>query len=153
MLSPLKQKIVDAVPEILELKFGCVVAVSTPEFRNIIVDKINQDIKHTKEMSQRENAPDYTANTYFITRGFLQTKKERILGKKNIGNVFILEEILGRPIRLSNIILTFKIKNEKKKYVPIVEEYGEILKQWNLAKDNLDDQSPECIAFLEKILL
>ena len=63
--------------------------------------------------------------------------------------------IIGRPIRLADMLLAFKSEN----ILAQVDTKGQINFQpfkgdtsWNLLKDNLQDQSPETIDFIYSLL-
>lgn len=70
-------------------------------------------------------------------------------------------KILGRPIRLGDVLLAIRKKRDKDFNLHISREYvhfeglpGEIIskKIWNLKDDNLDNQSEETKQFLIKLL-
>ena len=62
-------------------------------------------------------------------------------------------EILGRPIRLADVVLVYSDVEEQKDedvidLVLSISRHG-----WNLRKDSLEDQSEETVAFLAGLLL
>ncbi len=79
-------------------------------------------------------------------------------------NVDDIKKILGRPIRLADVLLA--IQERKLEYAFMVDQEGgfvtalagqnpklfSVLKGWNLLADDLKSQSPETIAFLASIL-
>lgn len=122
-LQLIREKCIEANPEIVELKFGCVVKYSS---------KINMTCFH------------YGVDTSEYGNG-------------NVGWYFIKEDggryfdsmpnfpIIGRPIRLSDVLLAMKAKI----YHSFVDMDGII---WNLKQDDLTLQSPECIEFIYSLL-
>lgn len=66
--------------------------------------------------------------------------------------------ILGRPIRLSDVLTTLRGKNIEwgtfSKIIVVLCCGGNRAagKPWNLRKDSLDDQSPETLQFIHSIL-
>lgn len=63
-----------------------------------------------------------------------------------------------RPITLADVLRAIKDKymkgtlQKEGEFKNGTEWFGEIAWDWNLAKDNLDDQSPETIDFLTSVL-
>lgn len=91
-------------PDLKEKTVGCRLLVSHPEYRNIVVDTITQDIKHTVEMARQSKMPDYLGDCYFVTRGYASDRAEKLLGRRDLGNVFIIEEVIGHPIQLHHVM-------------------------------------------------
>lgn len=100
----LKERIYKHCPELKELTMGCRVLISHPEYRNLIVDTINQEIKHTVEMARQSKMPDYFGDCYFVTRGYASSRPEKLLGRRGLENIFIIEVILGHPIHLEHVL-------------------------------------------------
>ena len=166
----LKDIICETNSDIRELKFGCEIVVSHPEFRNLIKDTINSNIKHTMEMARMEKMQDYFGDTYFITNGFATNKKERLLGRKNSENIFIIESILGRPIRLADVLLALgkneginifcdgkgqlvKIRGSNVRGWKMTDIWATAIVPWNLKDNNLDNQSDPTKKFLIDLLV
>jgi len=135
----LKQKIIEAVPEILELKFGCEVQNEKTKVIGQIVDYIDgQWIMYHRGSGK---AP----NLYYFNNDDKNNK------------------IIGRHIRLEDILLAIQ-KQEKdnknkwtnKSQIGLLEESIKLLFtdkiKWDLTKD-LDNQSDETKQFLQDILL
>jgi hypothetical protein len=132
----LKQVIQAANPEIMELKFGCEIISGKQIFQVIDVDKANND--------------------------YLLFHSE--LGIHN--SSMVINQILGRPIRLADVLLAvdekFGLENPylvgfEGMIYKIAEGETELtnlkhLAQWNLKDDNLDHQSDECKEFLNDLL-
>lgn len=135
--SELKNKIVEAVPEIMELKFGCE-AVFIPDnggaSANAIIAWIQDD--------------------NFVTDNVLVDSGE-----------YTLHKIIGRPIRLADVLRALQEAPYEKDY-PFIElnptYYGKDEMRisykrdgaclWDLSKDSLDDQSDETKQFLYDLL-
>lgn len=159
-LEAVKQKIIEAVPEIMELKFGCEVLITTVEGYGNERDVINQSRKVTAEQSHFENLPKYLIGSHYIERGYLQTDFSRIAGRRGINGVFRLLEILGRPIQLADVLVAIEKAGKGNTYTLTLYMGGLAnfirtidLKSfdWNLSKP-LSDQSPELIDFLFDVL-
>jgi hypothetical protein len=130
-----KEKIIEAVPEIMELKFGC---------------KIETNKKYSKEFYLGK----FSERSYIFCGSngeFCETYPE---SKNNI-------KILGRPIQLADILIAI---NQKKPRVFIqLDQDGVIYKgeyecmdtvlaRWDLSKD-FDNQSDETKTFIYNILI
>lgn len=135
----IKEKCIEANPEIMELKFGCYINPSVDSVWYVLHELVGGYV-NAIEIVQDEEHLVYGAKT-------------RIFPK----------EILGRPIRLADILIAIeKVKLGDVYYS--IRTGGEIIKGnietsyeeevsfWNLRTDNLDQQSPECIEFLENLL-
>ncbi len=143
-LQPLKEIIWKAVPEILELKFGC--ELKYPGYERATL--CGQQINFWKVYCKRKN--EVCFNT--VTPGQLQFSE--------------VIQILGRPIRLADVLMVVeKSKPTQLWYVKAdgtfcSARYDELnnkgLKrhaEWNLLDDNLDNQSDECKQFLIDLLV
>jgi len=131
MKEELKKVIQEAVPEIMELKFGCVVyfmGMPTTYLNSLYVWAAKRPIEVCAE-------------------------EEDI-------------EILGRPIRLADVLLAMQdIWRTRYNSSEVSDKWKELAKakegellyaivfQWNLKDDNLDHQSEETIEFLHKLLV
>lgn len=126
-LSELKKVIQKAVPEIMELKLGCEVEIGT------ITSVFESEGKYGYALIPYSTRWDgmngeATAKRY---------SKER-LGK-----------ILGRPIRLSDVLVAIMGKPEKPQMAGF---WADVIINWKLSDDNLDHQSEACINFLHNLL-
>lgn len=132
-----RQKCIEANPEILEVKFGCEVIVRNGEVRvstKYIVIEANPVIFGTVE----------TKMLYCVAGVFRLDMS--------------VEEIIGRPIRLADVLKTFdgltifgalpigpQVEN-------ILHLYGQVAGYWKLTNDDLRFQSEEAISFIYDIL-
>jgi len=127
MLEKLRKKIIEAVPEIVELKFGCEVKMGTKQVFIVVGMMPNGDPITVK----KEGAYDSTKQGADV---------EKIDGKI---------EIIGRHIRLADVLyatLSLVVDGKGRK------RRTDIVEMWNLKDDNLDHQSPETILFLDNLL-
>lgn len=72
-------------------------------------------------------------------------------------------KILGRPIRLADVLLAMDAKSntpeglhfpeENQVQTPALYIIGDVINRWNLKDDNLDNQSQECKDFLINLLV
>lgn len=130
--NKLKQIIQEANPEIMELKFGCEIMIS-------------EDKKDTEYimLSGAFCCLKYYVSKIIDIRGMI----------KNI-------TILGRPIRLADVLLTLGEKYGMDGTGMLLErQYGTSaydcagMRTWNLKDDNLDNQTKETKEFLIKLLV
>src|SRR3990167_3695415 len=135
-LPSVRAKIIELVPEIMELKFGCEVLIGG-------FTKPHSQVKIV-EFLQSELLFDYIENGHHW-----RTDKNDI------------REILGSPIGIREVLLA--IQNHGNKTVDSMElqlSYGTLhlktknggFAKWNLEKDNLNEQSSETIELLATIL-
>ncbi len=115
--------------EIVELKFGCLVK--------------------TKESPR----PQLVAYKYPLSPDGSQTVRTEY----NESIVVTQDEIIGRDIRIADVLLATGWKfNINYCDVDIMGSEGvclyDLLSEWNLLKDSLEDQSEECISFLHGLL-
>ena len=129
----IREACIKANPEIVELKFGC-------------------EVKKDGEV--------YTVTIVKDTGTFKNTLEDYLLCVSKSGQAAALEkwvriEIIGRPIRLPDILLVIPEKFGwavmGKKYC-FFSENGTPICDWNLKDDNLEHQSPETIKFINDIL-
>ena len=136
-IQKLKKVIQEANPEIMELKFGC-------------------------EVIRRKSDKEKQC---FISDYYEDRNGKRITLRGEGGNVYEIMEIvfkrdfkiLGRPIRLADVLLALK-KLEPNHFQEAIRDLiigkdikGKIV-YWNLKKD-FDNQSDECKEFLIKLLV
>jgi hypothetical protein len=135
-LEFIRQKCIEASPEIVELKFGCQVQWQGTKF------VFNGDIS--------------TDNTDY-----------HLAGKRQIGvvgrNDYLSEkdcEIVGRPIRLADVLLAMDkfassaihVDNHGCFFFASAHDVLAPTKAWNLRNDDLNEQSEETINFLADLL-
>lgn len=129
-LAFIRAKCIEANPEIVELKFGCLVRCmdyvgmeDTRRYAGVIWDREN-DCYVQKVIDSKEQ---------LFTMDFRH-------------------EIIGRPIRLADIILL--LCNGKQEEIEFIEDYHltELLQRWNLRKDDLNEQDEAAISFLYDVL-
>lgn len=140
-LEAVRQKCLEVNPEIVELEFGCHVktapmGIGAPENEYCIFTIVGQDING----------------------------KYRLLERRNHISKSSFQEIIGRPIRLTDVLLAI---NGGKKYYAVTDDgkiaflapakdsnarYIVIESKWNLHKDSLDEQSEATIDFLYELL-
>jgi len=155
-LEKLKEKIIEAVPEIMELKFGCEVEIK----RNYIGKdwKIKNIISSDKKIPprinrklNRDNIGYYNITSYWTTiNGNYMCINEKIYEEKII-------KILGRPIILEDVLITIqKIKSDMELKIKFYEDGIGICNKdeiclWQPNKP-LSEQSDETINFLYKLI-
>lgn len=153
-LEAIRQKIVEANPEIMELKFGCWLWMNATNLAQPLMKLcyINNPIEY----------PDGNAGCRFIdekgnVKFFHDMHEWDITGDEPEYDV----EIIGRPICLADVLLAAsKVKlfvasnGGLCQWTEDENRYGEMraFALWNLRKDSLDAQSEECISFLHSLL-
>jgi hypothetical protein len=123
----IRAKVIEAVPEIVELKFGC--GLSDGQDVKIVI----RDWKSHWECDDR--------TTFNGTALMHYDSGNRVL---LAGRTYF---ILGRPIRLADILVAIeKIPMDKEDAFDIPYRW------WNLHNDSLDSQSDDCLKFLAEVL-
>lgn len=165
-LELIRRKCIEANPEIEELKFGCGLYVETLGGYGGH-DIINQHRRVTAEQCRTEGLPPYLVGAYFGERGYIQPDFRMIAGLRDatVPNVFRVVEVIDRPLRLADVLLaaltkwrnTPDLKEEPRMWLEFVAALcngsSEFVPQaWNLRKDDLAEQSDECLAFLANLL-
>lgn len=142
-MTPLHQKIIEFVPEIKELKFGCRFSFIDGSRSCVVLDITH---KHLDFM------------VYLPGIGW---KIDR-LARKDVDGYM---KILGRPITLADVLRAIHLTAPANKTLVTLESDGQFIikryddngktveggPRWNLSTD-LDGQSEECKAFLSKVL-
>ena len=129
-IDKLKKVIQKANPEIMELKFGCRISFKN---ENGIYD----------EGTMLSSA--FCCQNYFV---------QKVVDIRNLEI-----KIFGRPIRLADVLLALSTIGDGYFYgitdggVFFHEDGGLLNGIWNLADNNLDNQSDECKEFLIKLLV
>jgi len=129
-LEELKNKIQEANPEIMELKFGCEVE-GFNSIRGIIV-RINLYVNES--------------NTYSIF-----WEDDTLTMQSSIG----ITKILGRPIRLADVLLAILGPFDKPRLSAGwqgLEAFMTPYIHWNLRDDNLNNQSPQTQEFIFNLI-
>lgn len=126
-LEKVRAAIIEAVPEIMELKFGCRFKFNGGP-NGVLLN--NRECKHSQ---------------FLVHWPLLQPKFDRLDWRD------MDIEILGRPITLADVLRAIGIHGKEGVYPPELLAVGHPAR-WNLAKDNLDDQSPEVCDFLTSVL-
>jgi len=132
-MTNLTEKIIEAVPEIMELKFGCEVIVET-----------------SKAGLQQTVITGWMSDGKYMTWSFGEKAEKDI------------KKILGRPITLEDVLRAIE-KNPPIEpfFVSITGHFhkqfengdmSSTLAKWQLGKP-LSEQSPETLQFLERILV
>lgn len=127
----IKQKSVEANPDIKKLEFGC--SINRPynmyRYGGIIIGEDN--------------------GSYYV---MYDSISQEIITMHDIQD----DEILGRDIRLADILYainTHGISNNEFWHDNTTEFYiSKMALKWNLLKDNLNDQSDECVEFIYNLL-
>lgn len=158
-LEEIRKACVAANPSILDLVFGCVVSVHSPEWGT------------SNEAGSSEYSPETWATGYVTHDEYLEVDRGEVgdILVKDIVEGYLDEDyeglschILGRPITLADVLRAIKSKYtlyEKVPYITITYS-GQFISDdeathiyWNLLKDNLEEQSPEIISFLHSLLV
>lgn len=150
-LELIRQKCIEANREIMELKFGC-------------------EIDGTIGMDEYFNQPYIVYGNTWICKKHKTYRVECMAeedgcsgengvevrcGTEEDGwNEIRLEEskvgtIIGRPIRLSDVLLAIEKAFENR--LGVSQRKFETLEKWNLRNDDLNDQSGETINFLAEL--
>lgn len=134
-LESVRAKVIEAVPEIVELKYRCRISeanrIGTRQQKTVLA-----------EYQLMEGGSGKPLDRWILTyssSGFEKRKTDEVDF-----------EILGRPITLADVIVPLK----KRGYGSTEEWFavlGELIDLWNLAL-SLDEQEPEVIEFLANVL-
>lgn len=134
-----QKKIIEAVPEILELKFGC-------EVRIPIVHAVNNTSRETYMIKHVVLLTDFYKTRALVHR--CDSKWNKLLPISNDW------EILGREIGLCDVLRAIEKNGREGVYPPELFALGHPMK-WSLAHDSLSwhrDNAPEVIDFLAELL-
>lgn len=122
-LELIRQKCIEVNPEILKLTFGCQIK----ERGSIYIDK------YIDTGADKETGQDIYHTWYYPDGHFAEW------------------EVVGRPIRLADVLLAhqaIKYETAMTKYYQIAS----VVEKWNLHKDDLTEQSDECVKFIADLL-
>jgi len=149
-LKQLKDKIVEAVPSILDLKFGCeILRYKNKPVKYKVIYKVITDM-------------GYAANTEKVWINSIPFGSMRMpieLLKSELGDKTGDWIILGREPTLADVLLAIEKKVPQVLTVVtdengthIVDEFAEILRNWKWEQNTLSQQSKETITLLWKLL-
>lgn len=139
MIALIREKCIEANPSILDLKFGCVFTYGRKGKKGTFIRRNTRDMVEFK------------------------TEDE---GHSFCGNDDIIE-IIGRPIRLADVLLAIWKKNPANRTNVVLESSGQFRvthtwggrrdiivlgETWNLLEDDIDRQSDDTIEFLHGLL-
>lgn len=155
-LEKIRQAVIKANPEIMELKPGCLLDLHAGESYGLV--EIHREIsvckKHKKyrEECGAEEDGCSVEDAVFGTSGNDECWWQFTLKVSEIKPY----QILGRPIRLADVLAALNERYpDYKLHHSAVEgshELAKLLKLYNLKDDNLENQSEETIAFLASLL-
>jgi len=129
LLEKIRAKCIEVNPEIVELKFGCEIAL--------------KGVRKHFYLSGDSNG------SHHLAIGGVEIP---LSNKWFVDNC----KIIGRPIRLADVLLAIGAIDgvhatvSTKGQIDVHPFNGDTV--WNLRKDSAEDQSPECIAFISSIL-
>lgn len=139
-LEIVREAVIAANPEIMQLGFGCEVAI--PELGVCVVTQEMRFDNFQLVPVSKELLPLAQGNVfiYYFSREALSTLP-----------------ILGRPIRLADVLLAMEEKGLRLWYYETEKNFpnrivGDVLAHWKLIKDDLSLQSEETIEFLASLL-
>lgn len=144
-MEKLKEAIIKANQDIVKLKFGCLVFI-----QNFITSVVL--------IENRDGWCDIDGQIGDMVYVGWTGRGTQCFGKKHI------KEIIGRPITLADVLIAINKQGwdepgwnglSMRPYYPEsiqFESEGRIVAIWNL-KEPLDNQSPETIEFLKKLLV
>lgn len=136
-LQVIRQKTIEANPEIVELEFGCEVK-SKAGWLKIIT-------------------PKFTFNPHQGTYRAIALLFEEMGHREYAISEEDIYEIIGRPIRLADVLLAMQMENVPGFYI---NRFGKFEAKgdyengaaWNCYKDDLSLQSEECLTFIYNLL-
>ncbi len=147
-IEVIRQKCIEANPEIMELKFGC-------KIQDMVMDEMIEGEDLFTFIGVSEDSRDFLLWNN-MSGETVKYAQELVRGS----DMFIL----GRPIRLADVLLTMNGKGKGLTDNWFINTRGHFYKQtmllpatalpeiWDLFKDSLTDQSDETISFLYNLL-
>jgi len=131
-LAFIRQECVEANPEIVALKFGC--EVTNKAGHRVRIYAAHGNSIRTLDLDSGQGIKEQTTVS--------------------------LREVHGRPIRLADVLLAvphLKPRDHRNIVRGQAESAGNVgfvtvVCEWNLRKDDLTEQSDECVAFLYELL-
>ncbi len=154
-IEEIRKKCIEVNPEIVELKFGCLIKNPNKLLGTGILVEADENEKF---ISWQIHYPDMNDDIFCS----FKSKNRGTSWHKPITPNY---EILGRPIRLADVLLAItmhdpiryiaisapgswlEIKNGK--YQNCMEDG---MQAWDLLKDSLTDQSDDCINFIHSLI-
>ncbi len=137
ILKEIREKVIAANPEIVELKFGCEIQAPFEDVRVLVSLYTRPNGSH----HLRTQAKDYSA--FYDHKGLTTEDIEKYT-------------IIGRPIRLADILLVLPFPTYLKtmgEYVRLNTEDSETAELWDLKQDDLNAQSDYTLQFIHKLLV
>lgn len=158
-LEAVRQACIKANPEIVELKFGCEFRAGTSTM--LYTDTESYAVNNIGFLRAHFCSKEYPRNAWEGERRESPTSmhsgkdiesllKESISASKAFSNTYPSVEIIGRPIRLSDVILALRTSNIHED--DWKEELCRLTNKWDARKDSLGEQSEETISFLYELL-
>lgn len=135
-MDELRKKIIKALPEILDLKFGCEVIMGSGLYTVLFYDEVEGEVSIAPKIRPK-------------SKHCLNIKKGR-LGNKIIGRPITLADVL-RAVDKIGLPKHFLILPSGNIYLFETGYLGEAKANWNL-KEPLSGQSKETIEFLNNLL-
>lgn len=142
-MNELKQRIAELCPDVMELKKGCFFLVKDDEEKRLM------ECLDAKSVTRTYGNTVY--QLIYIISMYSRYSSGILEGIYENNQI----EILGSPITLAVVFRAM----EKMNMIASCDTHGNIGVSpfkghvyWNLAEDRLEDQTPECIAFLKSIL-
>jgi hypothetical protein len=138
-INKIREKCIAANPEIVELKEGCQVIVGDGKLRHTIYG-INDGNKRFMAFLNKPFREDLLANTFYDCE--FSGDAEGV-------------EILGRPIRIADVLLSHRMKYSEAGYIEYNRETVSIVDgafAWNLRADELEQQPEETVDFIYQLL-
>lgn len=139
-LKTVRDACIAANPSIADLVFGCRVRYILRSYRYAVITG------HTNERNDSISVMDEDS------------------GMPNAISKSWITEIIGRPIRLADVLLAIKEKSREDAWQYAINPHGQFMRDWgenrhetvnawwNLADDDLDKVSDECAEFLAGLL-
>lgn len=128
-IAAIRQKCIEANPEIVELKFGCELL--------------------------GEDGSKLLFDPYLVT--YSVERLPHILAKTESEFInFQTKEIIGRPIRLADVLLAIDAAKPQRYHIAANGQFYRAGKEgaiWNLRADDLDQQSDGTVSFIHGLLV
>lgn len=156
-LEAVRKACIKANPEIVELKFGCEFYQKHRKTGEVLSDAVyvfvgrGIDVRETSFCLTNR----YAGDAIGCYDGYASYE---VQSEKNMAGYI---EIIGRPIRLADVLLALNRKSNTSGYwavdttgawLDMRKSVRHIMSEWNLRKDSLDEQSEETISFLYELL-
>ena len=145
------KRIQDLVPDVMKLEFGCEVKSLKDVQGNgsiILSGDIGYNVGQDNFLFKSAQMFGVSSAGFEWERGF----KPQYVVLNNYKNLKSEFEILGKPITLAVSLLAIKESRDMWRGSELIETQTDILKDWNLSKDNFNDQSEETKTFIWDLL-